>query len=66
MVKNLPPNAENSGSVPESRRSPGEGNGNSLQYSCLENPTGRGGWWSYSPWDRKRVTHDVATKQQSH
>ena len=42
MVKNLPPNAENSGSVPESRRSSGEGNGNSLQYSCLENPTDRG------------------------
>ena len=27
---------------------------------------GQGGWWSYSPWDRKRVTHDVVTKQQSH
>ena len=46
MVKNLPPNAENSGSVPESRRSSGEGNGNSLQYSCLENPTDRGAWWT--------------------
>ena len=27
-------------------RSPGEGNGNSLQYSCLENPMDRGGWWA--------------------
>ena len=30
--------------IPESGRSPGEGNGNSLQYSCLENPMHRGGW----------------------
>ena len=27
-------------------RSPGEGNGNPLQYSCLENPVGRGAWWA--------------------
>ena len=32
------------GSIPGSRRSPGEGNGNPLQYSCLENPMGRGAW----------------------
>ena len=32
------------GSVPESRRSPGEGNGNLLQYSCLENPMDVGAW----------------------
>ena len=32
--------------VPESGRSPGEGNGNPLQYSCLENPMGRGAWWA--------------------
>ena len=31
-------------SMPGSGRSPGEGNGNSLQYSCLGNPTGRGAW----------------------
>ena len=33
------------GSVPESGRSPGEGNGNPLQYLCLENPMDRGAWW---------------------
>ena len=32
-------------STPGSGRSPGEGNGNSLQYSCLENPMDRGAWW---------------------
>ena len=32
------------GSIPGSRRSPGEGNGNPLQYSCLENPMDRGTW----------------------
>ena len=34
------------GLIPGSRRSPGEGNGNPLQYSCLENPTNRGAWWA--------------------
>ena len=37
-------NAENAGSIPGLGRSPGEGNGNSLQYSCLENPMDRGVW----------------------
>ena len=37
-------NAGDPGSIPGSGRSPGEGNGNPLQYSCLENPTDRGGW----------------------
>ena len=37
MVKNLPTNAGDEGSILESGRSPGEGNGNPLQYSCLEN-----------------------------
>ena len=39
-------NAGDPGSTPGSGRSPGEGNGNSLQYSCLENPMGRGAWWA--------------------
>ena len=47
--------------IPELGRSPGEGNGNSLQYSCLENPMDRG--WA-SPWASKRVGHDLATKQE--
>ena len=38
MVKNLSANAGDMGSIPESGRSPGEGNGNPFQYSCLENP----------------------------
>ena len=32
--------------IPGSRRYPGRGNGNSLQYSCLDNPMGRGAWWA--------------------
>ena len=47
VVKNLPANAEDkrdAGSIPGSGRSPGVGNGNPLQYSCLGNPTGRGDW----------------------
>ena len=34
------------GSIPGSERSPGEGNGNPLQYSCLGNPMHRGTWWA--------------------
>ena len=37
-------NAEDLGSIPGLGRSPGEGNGNPLQYSCLENPMDRGAW----------------------
>ena len=47
MVKNPPANAGDSrdmGSVPGLGRSPGEGNGNPLQYSCLKNPLDRGAW----------------------
>ena len=46
-------NAGDLGSIPESRRSPGEGNGNPLQCSCLENPMDRGAWWA-SPWGHKK------------
>jgi len=45
MIKNPPANAgeaRNAGLIPESGRSPGEGNGNPLQYSCLGNPMDRG------------------------
>ena len=47
MIKNLPTNAGTTGdmgSVPELGRSPGGGNGNPLQYSCLGNPMDRGAW----------------------
>ena len=43
VVKNLPANAEDVGLIPES---PGEGNGNPFQYSCLGNPVDRGAWWA--------------------
>ena len=39
-------NAGDSGSIPGSGRSPGEGNGTPLQYSCLENPMDVGAWWA--------------------
>ena len=44
VVKNPPGNAGDGGLIPGSERSPGEGNGNPLQYSCLGNPTDRGAW----------------------
>ena len=44
MGKNLLADAGEAGSIPESGRSPGEGNGNPLQYSCLENPRDREAW----------------------
>ena len=46
VVKNTPANSGNLNAILGSRRSPGEGNGNSLQYSCLGNPMDRGVWWA--------------------
>ena len=46
MVKDPPASAGDVGSVPGSGGSPGEGNGNPLQYSCLENHMDRGAWWT--------------------
>ena len=46
MVKDPPANAGDVGWIPGSGRSPGEGNDNPLQYSCLENPMDRGAWWA--------------------
>ena len=46
VVKNLPANTGVTGSVPGSGGSPGEGNGNPLQYSCLENLKNGGAWWA--------------------
>ena len=43
-------NAGDPGSIPASERSPGEGNGNPLQYSCLGNPMGRGAWQAKVHW----------------
>ena len=59
VVKNLPANARDTrdvGWIPGSGRSPGGGNSNPLQYSCLENPMDRGAWWVSSAWGRKEST----------
>ena len=59
MVKNLPTNAGNAGDtslIPGSRRSPGEWNGNPLQYSCLGNPMDRGAW--------RAIVHGVPKSQK--
>ena len=56
MVKNLSANVPNAGdmsSVPGSGRSPGEGNGNPLRDSCLENPMDRGDWRATVRWVAK-------------
>ena len=45
-VKNPPANAGDMGLIPGLGRFPGEGTGNPLQYSCLENPMDRGAWWA--------------------
>ena len=58
VVSNLTANAGDTGdvgSIPGSGRSPGGGNGTPLQYSCLENPMGRGVWWA--------AVHGVAESQ---
>ena len=46
VPKNSPANAGDMGSVPGLERFLGVGNGNPLQYSCLENPRDRGAWWT--------------------
>ena len=54
-VKNLPRNSGNVGLIPGSKRSPGGGNGNPLQYSCLENPMDKGVW--------RATVHEVRKSQ---
>ena len=61
VVKNPPANAGDTGSIPGSGRSPGEGNGNPRQYSCLGNPMDRGGWWA-TVHAVARVGHDLVIK----
>ena len=56
VVKNLPANAEDLKSIPGLGRSPGEGDGNPIQYSCLGNPTDRGAW--------RASVHEVAKSQK--
>ena len=52
-VKNPPANAGDIPSIPGLGRSPGEGHGNPLQYSCLENPHGQRSLAGFYPWDLK-------------
>ena len=54
-------NAGNPGLIPGLGRPPGEGNGNPLQCSCLENPMDRGAWQAAVP-GVTRVRHDLGTK----
>ena len=56
LVKNPPANVGDVGSIPGSGRTPGEGNGNSLQYACLENPMDRGAWQAAVHGDAKSQT----------
>ena len=60
MVKNQPANAVDSGLIPGLGKDPGEGNGNPLQYSCLENSMNRGACKATSM-RLQRVGHDLAT-----
>ena len=56
MVKASAYNAEDLGLIPGLGRYPGEGNGNPLQYSCLENPMDGGAWWATAHGVAKRRT----------
>ena len=60
MVKNLPDNPGDMGSIPGSKRYPGEGNDNPFQYSCLGNPMDRGAWQALS----MEVTEESDITQQ--
>ena len=65
-IKNPPASAGALGSIPVSGRSPGEGNGYPLQYSCLENPMDRGAWQSLKELDRtQQVNNNKVTGYKS-
>ena len=76
MVENLPDNAGDTGdmsSIPEAGRSPGGGNGNPLQYSCLENPMDREAWqatvrlplWGSKELDMPEQLHSLTHTRQA-
>ena len=62
MVKNLPASSGEAGSIPGLERSLGQGNGNPLQYSCLENPMDRGTWQATAHGGRKE---SIATEKHT-
>ena len=72
VVKESACSAGDPGSIPGLRRSPGEGNGNPLQYSCLENPLDRGTWWAAVHGfarvihDRHQTNHDTIVLSNSY
>ena len=63
MGKNPPADAGDMDSIPGSVRSPRGGNGNPLQYSCLENPMNRVASWATVHGVTKKVGHDLAAEQ---
>ena len=69
VVKHLPANAGDTrdmGLIPGSGRSPGVGNGNPLQYACLENPYGQRSLASYRPWGHKESDMTERTHIHTH
>ena len=73
MVKYMPASSGDlrvAGSIPGSGRSPGEGHGNPLQYSCLENPMNRGAWWAIdhriAELDITEMTECVCARARAH
>ena len=66
MVKNLPAKEGEAGSIPGSGRSPGVGNGNSLQYSCWDNPMDRGAWRATVHGVAKELDTTQTTTQQNY
>ena len=64
VVKNMPASAGDTSLIPGLGRSPGEGNGTLLQYSCLENPMDRGAWWATVYGVATQPRHNLMTKHQ--
>ena len=64
VVKKLPANAKDQGSIPGSGRFPGEENGKPLQFLCLEKPIKKEAWWAIQSTRLQRVRHDQATEEQ--
>ena len=58
MIKNLPTNVRDVGSVPGLGRCPGRGNDGPLQYSCWNNLIDKGAWQAIQSIELKRVGHD--------
>jgi len=70
-IKKSPANAGDTGSIPQSRRSPGEGNDNPLQYSCLENSMDRGAWGAAvhgvtKSQTRLKIVAETSTRETKH